>query len=207
MVASLSGMKLLTWQLHCLYCVCCVEQASTLLPTACSSSNRNVQAPLHEEQQQQQQQDEDDLASLVKSSSSQVGMSLVLKAARDVPLHLLSEEYEKVLRRRLSKVPGTTSADEAALQLLLKSFSDPLNLPAAVKAGGSSSSSSSNSVRKGAMITFEKHADGTVVARVSQHLHICTQFQRQPAAAAAAAVAAAAAARGPCVVHHLPPRL
>jgi hypothetical protein len=25
-----------------------------------------------------------------------VGMSLILRAARDVPLHLLSEEYEKV---------------------------------------------------------------------------------------------------------------
>jgi hypothetical protein len=54
-------------------------------------------------QQQQQQQQENaelgsahDLPAVLKSSSTQVDMSLVLKAARDVPLHLLSAEYEKV---------------------------------------------------------------------------------------------------------------
>jgi hypothetical protein len=38
----------------------------------------------------------DELPDLLKSHSSGVGMSLILRAARDVPLHLLSEEYEKV---------------------------------------------------------------------------------------------------------------
>lgn len=56
-------------------------------------------------QQQQQQQSRQqmaelgsahDLPAVLKSSSTQVDMSLVLKAARDVPLHLLSAEYEKV---------------------------------------------------------------------------------------------------------------
>jgi hypothetical protein len=36
------------------------------------------------------------LPDLLKSHKSGVGMSLILRAARDVPLHLLSEEYEKV---------------------------------------------------------------------------------------------------------------
>jgi hypothetical protein len=36
------------------------------------------------------------LPDLLKSHRSGVGMSLILRAARDVPLHLLSEEYEKV---------------------------------------------------------------------------------------------------------------
>jgi hypothetical protein len=53
-------------------------------------------------QQQQQQQlatsagTDHDLPALLKSSDTPVEMSLVLKAARDVPLHLLAEEYEKV---------------------------------------------------------------------------------------------------------------
>jgi hypothetical protein len=42
----------------------------------------------------------DKLPDLLKSHRSGVGMSLILRAARDVPLHLLSEEYEKVSHTR-----------------------------------------------------------------------------------------------------------
>jgi hypothetical protein len=84
----------------------------------------------------------------------------------------------QVLRRRLDRVGGNP-ADVAALQQLLASFSDASRLPAAVTAGGNSSSSGSSSsepelpggaggsVRKGAMIVFERSAAGDVTARVS----------------------------------------
>lgn len=86
-----------------------------------------------------------------------------------------------MLRRRLDRVGGN-HADIAALQQLLASFSDASRLPAAVTAGGNSSSSSNGSsgssepelpggaggsVRKGAMIVFERNAAGDVTARVS----------------------------------------
>lgn len=76
---------------------------------------------------------------------------------------------------------GGNHADIAALQQLLASFSDASRLPAAVTAGGNSSSSNGisgssepelpggagGSVRKGAMIVFERSAAGDVTARVS----------------------------------------
>jgi hypothetical protein len=49
-----------------------------------------------QQQQQQQQGAGSDLPAVLKSSRTPVDMSLVLKAARDVPLHLLASEYEKV---------------------------------------------------------------------------------------------------------------
>ena len=44
------------------------------------------------------------LPEVLNSSCPDVSMSLVLRAARDVPLHLLADEYEKVLKRRLGRV-------------------------------------------------------------------------------------------------------
>jgi hypothetical protein len=61
--------------------------------------------PGRQQQQQQLQQQvalagqdssSHDLPAVLKSARTPVEMSLVLKAARDVPLHLLSAEYEKV---------------------------------------------------------------------------------------------------------------
>ncbi|WIA44548.1 hypothetical protein OEZ86_007279 [Tetradesmus obliquus] len=107
-------------------------------------------------------------------------------AARDIPLNLLSEEYEKVLTRRLARAGGNAS-DAVALQQLLATFSDPMRLPAAVRGGKPSSSSEAaaelevaaaaaagggagGSVAKGAMLVFERSGAGTVTARVGPHI-------------------------------------
>jgi hypothetical protein len=60
----------------------------------------SIQAPVQQQQQQAAGTDQD-LPALLKSSNTPVEMSLVLKAAREVPLHLLAEEYEKVSGRAL----------------------------------------------------------------------------------------------------------
>ncbi|KAF6255920.1 hypothetical protein COO60DRAFT_164720 [Scenedesmus sp. NREL 46B-D3] len=129
----------------------------------------------------------DQLPDLLTSRRSAVAMSLILRAARDVPLQLLSEEYEKVLKRRLARAGGSAS-DAAALQQLLASFTDQHRLPPAVRAGSSSSGSagagvseleaaapagggaSGGSVAKGAMLVFERSGDGAVTARVGPHV-------------------------------------
>jgi hypothetical protein len=82
----------------------------------------------------------------------------------------------QVLRRRLDRVGGN-SEDISALQQLLATFSDADRLPQAVTVNSSSSSSrgdeqlpcagAGGSVRKGAMIVFERSRAGDVTARVS----------------------------------------
>jgi hypothetical protein len=102
----------------------------------------------------------------------------------------------QVLRRRLDRVGGGP-ADVTALQQLLASFSDSRRLPAAVTAVGSTKDADSSStggtssvsgggtqgdgqlpaagaggsVRKGAMIVFERSRSGDVTARVSACLN------------------------------------
>lgn len=83
-------------------------------------------------------------------------------------------QTSQVLRRRLDRVGGS-SEDITALQQLLASFSDARRLPAAVTASSGSSSrdtqlpapGAGGSVRKGAMIVFERNRAGDVTARVS----------------------------------------
>lgn len=74
-------------------------QAQTHLPTSTllleGTNSPGLQAD-QQQQREQQQRDDHDLPAVLKSSHTPVDMSLVLKAARDVPLHLLSAEYEKV---------------------------------------------------------------------------------------------------------------
>lgn len=91
-------------------------------------------------------------------------MSLILKAAREVPLHMLQAEYEKVLARRLARAGGD-DADSAALKQLLSGLGEPQRLPAAVRRGEDDSC-----VAKGAMIVFERTADGHVTARIGPHV-------------------------------------
>ncbi|KIZ00001.1 hypothetical protein MNEG_7958 [Monoraphidium neglectum] len=90
-------------------------------------------------------------------SSGDCGVSLLLRAARDIPLGQLRDEYEKVLKRRLERVGGDPS--DPALAQLLGSFTDPRRLPAAAVAGGGSA------VRRGASIVFTRQGP-VVEARV-----------------------------------------
>lgn len=97
------------------------------------------------------------LPDALKASGS--GVSLLLRAARDIPLAQLREEYEKILKRRLSRVGGDPS--DPALGQLLDCFSDPRRLPPSAVAGGSA-------VRRGASIVFTRRGP-VVEARVGHH--------------------------------------
>lgn len=115
------------------------------------------------------------------------GLTIYTAQSHSLPPLLL-----QVLRRRLGRVGGGPS-DVIALQQLLASFSDARRLPAAVTAGGGTKEADSSStcgtssasgggtegdgqlpaagaggsVRKGAMIVFERSRAGDVTARVS----------------------------------------
>jgi hypothetical protein len=90
------------------------------------------------------------------------GVSLLLRAARDIPLSQLREEYEKILKRRLARVGGDPS--DPALGQLLDSFSDPARLPPGAVAGGGPGGRPP-AVRRGASIVFTRDGDA-VHARV-----------------------------------------
>ena len=87
-------------------------------------------------------------------SSEDIDMSLMVRAARNLPIKLLAKEYERILRRRITKVGG--SQTDAALDKMIKSF-DEKALPDSIKQGGS--------VKKGTLLTFTKQGSGSMVAR------------------------------------------
>ncbi|GBF98556.1 hypothetical protein Rsub_11886 [Raphidocelis subcapitata] len=93
-------------------------------------------------------------------TSRDCGVSLLLRAARDIPLPALREEYEKVLKRRLARVGGDPS--DPALGQLLDSFSTASRLPPAALAPGG------GAVRRGASIVFVRRG-ATVEARVGHY--------------------------------------
>lgn len=88
------------------------------------------------------------LADALKSSPA-CGVSLLLRAARDIPLTQLREEYDKILRRRLQRVGG--DPDDPALPALLDAFTDAKRLPPAAVSGAA--------VRRGASIVFRRRGD------------------------------------------------
>lgn len=148
-----------------------VVQASSYLPSLCNNSRLQLLDQLQQPDQPPQRPpqppppaQQPDLPAHVKAHDSGVGMSLILKASREVPLHLLQEEYEKVLKRRLARAGGD-AGDDAALKQLLSGLGDPQRLPPAVCRGPDN-----NNVAKGAMIVFERTSDGAVAARIGSHV-------------------------------------
>lgn len=53
-------------------------------------------------------------------SSDDVSMALMVRASRNLPIKLLAGEYERILKRRLSRVGG--SPDDAALAQMVDCF-------------------------------------------------------------------------------------
>ncbi|GIL66778.1 hypothetical protein Vafri_20287 [Volvox africanus] len=103
-------------------------------------------------------------AELVVSPSSRVDMSLTIRACRNLPLQLLSQEFERILQRRHEKAGGR--ADDPALQELLSYFSReklPEHLVTTTTVTADGSSSGGDAVRKGASITFSRSSSGALL--------------------------------------------
>ncbi|KAG2428796.1 hypothetical protein HXX76_011496 [Chlamydomonas incerta] len=97
---------------------------------------------------------------LLVPPASGVGLSLTIRACRNLPLPLLGAEFERILQRRHEKAGGRP--DDPALRELLSYFSQE-RLPAHVVVGGGPGSSSEPAVRKGAAITFSRSSSGELV--------------------------------------------
>ncbi|KAG2449579.1 hypothetical protein HYH02_005112 [Chlamydomonas schloesseri] len=97
---------------------------------------------------------------LLVPPSSGVGLSLTIRASRNLPLPLLGAEFERILQRRHEKAGGRP--DDPALRELLSYFSRE-RLPAHVVVGGGPGSGSEPAVRKGAAITFSRSSSGELV--------------------------------------------
>lgn len=91
---------------------------------------------------------------LLKSPASEVDMSLTIRASRPLPLHMLSQEFERILQRRTEKAGGRP--DDPALAELLSYFTAQRLPRHVVSAAG-------DAVRKGAAITFSRSSSGELV--------------------------------------------
>ncbi|GIL78039.1 hypothetical protein Vretimale_7397 [Volvox reticuliferus] len=106
-------------------------------------------------------------AEVVVSPSSRVDMSLTIRACRNLPLQLLSQEFERILQRRHEKAGGR--ADDPAFQELLSYFSREklpehvLTTTTTTMASAGSSVSRGDAVRKGASITFSRSSSGALL--------------------------------------------
>jgi hypothetical protein len=102
----------------------------------------------------------------VSPALSDVPATILLRAARDIPLSRLAEEYERILRRRVAAAADDalpSSEHEPALRGLLDAFRDPSRLPAsALRLAGAADEPS---VVRGASLTFERLPGGRVLAR------------------------------------------
>lgn len=90
--------------------------------------------------------------------SKEIEMSLMVRASRNLPIILLTNEYKRILERRLQVVGG--SKEDPALRTMLERFSEEA-LPEDIKKGGS--------VKKGTVIAFARDGKGSVRAWANQH--------------------------------------
>jgi len=65
-------------------------------------------------------------------SNDEIDMSIVVKASRNLPLQVMSTEYEKILKRRILRVGGRT--DDPSLPRFLALF-NPERLPSQLHDG------------------------------------------------------------------------
>jgi hypothetical protein len=117
-----------------------------------------------------------DALALSAAATDDVPATILLRAARDVPLSRLADEYERILRRRVAaamaleggqQAADESDADEPALRALLAAFRDPSRLPRAALSDGSGGGGGSGepAVARGASLTFERLPGGRVLAR------------------------------------------
>ncbi|KXZ47538.1 hypothetical protein GPECTOR_34g697 [Gonium pectorale] len=100
-------------------------------------------------------------ASLLVPSASGVDMSLTIRACRNLPLPMLSEEFCRILQRRIVKAGGRP--DDPALNELLSYFSRERLPHHVITAAPLGSGQEADAVRKGAAITFSRRSGGELV--------------------------------------------
>jgi len=104
--------------------------------------------------------------------SRETGLSVVLVPARNIPLRIISAEYEKILKRRVTKVGGSASDDPSVHQVIGIFHED--QFPRQCLEG--------SSIKKGTVLTFVKNrdtlsatADGTPLGQV-RNANVCSAF-------------------------------
>eukprot|EP00210_Caulerpa_lentillifera_P000051 g49.t1 len=85
-------------------------------------------------------------------SNDEIDMSIVVKASRNLPLEVMSMEYEKILKRRLIRVGGRTN--DPSLHGFLDGFK-PERLPVTLQ-------DAQNNVKRGSIMRFQRHRGGTL---------------------------------------------
>ena len=93
-------------------------------------------------------------------SSSDFGLSLLVRTNHALPIGMMSREYERILRRRISMVGG--NSQDPHLDAMLEYFKEP-NLPDHVKWGR-------NTVRKGTLLAFHRMDCGGLEAKANHEL-------------------------------------
>jgi hypothetical protein len=99
-------------------------------------------------------------------------LSVVMVTARNIPLKLISSEYDKILRRRVQKVGGSEQ-DDPGVSKVLSIFSED-RFPAQCLEG--------SSIKKGTVLTFAKDRDTLSAAANGMSLghvtnaHVCSAF-------------------------------
>ena len=100
-------------------------------------------------------------------------LSVVMITARNIPLKLISSEYEKILRRRLQKVGGGSERDDQGVSKVISIFSEDQFPPQFVEKGG---------IKKGTTLTFGKKGgvlsascNGTALGSVNNP-KVCSAF-------------------------------
>ncbi|GMH36673.1 hypothetical protein BSKO_04546 [Bryopsis sp. KO-2023] len=87
-------------------------------------------------------------------STSEIDMSLMVKASRNLPIRIMAGEYKRILKKRIEMVGGSTA--DPALQSLLTMFEEE-KLPHQIKTRGN--------VKAGTVLTFRRYRDGVLTAQ------------------------------------------
>ena len=93
-------------------------------------------------------------------SSTDFGMSLLVRTNHALPIGMMSREYERILRKRISMVGG--DSQDPHLNAMLEYFKEP-NLPDHVKWGR-------NTVRKGTVLAFHRMDCGGLEAKANHEV-------------------------------------
>mmetsp|Transcript_1936 Transcript_1936/g.5708 ORF Transcript_1936/g.5708 Transcript_1936/m.5708 type:complete len:355 (-) Transcript_1936:826-1890(-) len=93
-------------------------------------------------------------------SSSDFGLSLLVRTNLPLPIGMMAREYERILRKRIEKLGG--DRHDPHLDAMLECFKED-NLPDHVKRGP-------GTVRKGTLLTFHRTEGGGLAAKANHEL-------------------------------------